>query len=188
MDRQSTAIRIRNLITEQDEGSTITLPRIQGAIATLLQSWARTAFRDSRRILFQRRFEAEVEAGELDLTPYLDGTEGQISLPDLRLSTIYVDDIGDLVQKTAGTWVGSWQQLTAPRPGGAKIPAFFLDGTTLKMRTAKEDTLDTDDDLLDASETISFTVPNFPATTDDIPPTLEQDFVMFAAAALGGAK
>lgn len=183
------AIRIRNLITEQNEASTITLPRIQGAIASMLQNWSRDAFLDrTKRELFKQNFTGNTSAGDLDLTPYIDGTTGRISLHDLRLSTIYVDDIGQIVGKTACTWVNSWQQLASKRPGASKIPAVFLDGSVLRMRTTQETANEGDEDLLDPSESISFTVPSFPGDVSEIPPTLEHDFLMFAVNTLGGAK
>lgn len=91
MNATEAAIRARQFITEQTEGAVdISLPRLEALIPSVLEAWARFCFEDrEKRQLLKKRFTANVVGGQLDLTPYLNGSSGKINLKELRETTIY---------------------------------------------------------------------------------------------------
>lgn len=107
----------------------------------------------------------------MDLTPYVDGTSGSISLDELRDSIIYTTVNG---VKIPMTWAASRSQLTYGRYPN-NFPTIFLDGYILYTRN-------TDGSLTSlGSNAIDFTVVDYPSDATEIPAALVGDFVMFLA-------
>lgn len=83
-------------------------------------------------------------------------------------------------QETAGieaafTWVSSFSQLQHQRLGGVEHPACFLEGYTLRTRGADGSLTSLD------GRDVRFTVPVYPAAVSAIPPSLQKDFIDYAA-------
>lgn len=72
------------------------------------------------------------------------------------------------------TWLSSLQQLSNARPVGSDAPACFLEGINLRTRTTGG--------RLDGTDTLIFTVTNYPSKVEDITKELEHDFILFLAA------
>ena len=168
MNAREAAIRARLLLTERNEALGITLPKIQALVSTTLESYIRMAFTDrSKRELLKTKFTDVVfTGGSCDLEPLTDGTNGRINLKELRETPVY-----NQAEATVYTWVNCYNQLVNGRPVGGDAPALFLEGSILKARLADGD--------LASDEKIVFTVTNYPAVVDDLPLTLEHDFVMY---------
>jgi hypothetical protein len=172
MDLRQAAIETRNLLSEQSPALVgLPLPRIQAILPTALESYARSAFLDSRkRQQFKEKITFTFTDGEADLSDYIDGTESRISLPDIPSTTVYRES-----DNKPFTWVGTREQLFYGRVGSYDSPAIFIDGSTLYTRdhdTDETDTLDGDAYL---------TVPVYPESVEDVPTTLQKDFITFAA-------
>lgn len=167
------ATRVRNLVSEKSPAAkNVTIPHIQGLIPTAMELWARMAMDDPKKYdLLNKDFTASLSSGTLDLTPYINGTSGKISLKDLRSSTIYTT-INSV--RTPFSWVSSQAQLNFARYPN-DFPAVFLEGNTLRTRNT-----DGSQTSL-GSASISFTVVNLPSSATDIPTNLVGDFVVFLA-------
>lgn len=166
------ATRARNLLTERSSAAVnITIPHLVGLIPTVMEQWVRVIETDpEKRAYLVKEFTPTAAAGVLDLTNYINGTSGKISLHDLRNSVIYTTISG---VPTPMTWVGSRTQLNFPRvPSGA--PAVYLDGTTLRTRN-------TDGSLTSLAGSVSFNVVSYPSSAADLPPALLGDFVTHLA-------
>jgi hypothetical protein len=178
MDTREAAIRARQVITEQSEGSVnLSIPRLVALVPTCLENWTRGCFvHREKRELLKKQFTVSLVDGIADLTDYLDGTSGRINLQELVQTTIYRET------DTPYTWLASSAQLYNDRPRSADAPACYLDGRRLLTRFEDDGDLILNDDAQ-----IMFTVTQFPADVTEIPKTLEQDFVLaLASLAMGG--
>jgi hypothetical protein len=167
------ATRVRNLLSERSPAAVdVTIPHIQALIPTALELWSREVMLDAEKLEhLEKSFTPALVAGVLDLTNYVNGTSGKISLKDLRSQTIYTTING---VRTPFTWVGSQAQLNAGRiPSGQ--PAIFLDGKKLRTRN-------TDGSLTSlGTATIEFEVASIPLLATEIPAALLGDFILYLA-------
>ncbi len=167
------ATRVRNLLSERSPAAVdVTIPHIQALIPTALELWSREVFMDPEKLEhLEADFAPALVAGVLDLTDYVDGTLGKISLKDLRTQTIYteIDDV-----RTAFKWLSSQSQLNASRfPAGR--PACFLEGNILRTRNI-------DGSLTSlGTATVEFQVAAIPLLASEIPAQLLGDFILFLA-------
>lgn len=175
-DLRQAAIETRNLITENSPAlSGLPIPRVQAILPASLEAYARECFADvRRRQQFKSKVTVTLASGEKDLTAYIDGTTERIHLPDLPRTTIYRES-----DNKAFTWVGSREQLMYGRVGGYDAPAVFLDGYILYTRNDEDGETDT------LSGDVYFTVPVYPETVEDVPTTLQKDFVAYSAGFIG---
>ncbi len=172
-DNTEAAIAARQIITDRSPSAVgISIPRIVAMIPTALNLWRdKMQNNPSARAILRTTISVEVAGGAVDLTSYVDGTNNQISLQDLRNSTIYttIDSV-----RTPFTWVASQQQLNYGRQLDTDSPACFLDGYTLRTR-------DVDGTTNGFAGTIEFTAVDYPTTVTGIPNFLQEDFVLILA-------
>lgn len=144
MDNREASLRVRNLLTEQGESAAnLTLPHIQAIIPTALENWTRSCFTDRRkRDLFKCRFNAEVADGRLDLTPFLDGTDGRINLKELREVPIYSGEAMYTLYRTISTVSGIDTDVEVSQAGditeadvGNRVVILDADGVALVETT-----------------------------------------------------
>lgn len=173
-DIKEACLTARAIITDRSPASVgIALPIIQALVPTALDLWRvkLTTDLEAREVL-KTVVSLNLVSGVADLTNYVNGTQKQISLKDLRNSTIYTTISG---VRTPFTWVNSQQQLNQNRQLSSDAPACFLDGYVLRTKG-------TDGSLtgLD-SASIEFTGIDYPITVEGIPPSLQESFVLTLA-------
>ena len=173
LDNKEIAIRVRNLVTERSPAATnVTIPHIIALIPTAFGVWIEQALKDpDKRDYFLTTYTPNLTAGTLDLTNYINGTTAEISLSDLRASTIYVTIDSTL---TPMTWLGSYSQLFYDR-FQTEIPAVFLEGKTLMTRDAAGSLTG-----LGTSQ-IKFTVVTKPSSPTSLPTSMLHEFITFLA-------
>ncbi len=171
MTNREAAVAARQLITEMSEASVnFTLPRITALIPTALRRFREKVEKNpSDRALLMKSISITFSSGTFDLTNYVNGTTNQIDLREIRNTTLYSGS-----PKKPLTWLGSKAQLNNARQLDADAVAVFLDGYTLRTRN-------TDGLLTSFASAVTFEIVDFPSTIPNIPPQLEEYFVMCLA-------
>lgn len=168
------ATRVRNLISERSPGAVnVTIPHIRGLISTGMELWGRLILNDPEKSrMLMKSFSIPLVSGVLDLTPYVNGVSGKISLRELRASTIYTTVSA---VRTAFTWMSSMAMMTNARLLSTDQPAILLDGNTLRTKNI-------DGSLTSlGTASVEFNVVNVPSSATDLPPALLGDFIVFLA-------
>jgi hypothetical protein len=176
-DLREVVIRVRNLITDKSVPvEHFSEPQVQVLIPTALEMWSQSAFKDKdTREQFRSKVQIPINSGVGDLSDFIDGTSSRMFLPDVKTSPIYLTSSGKQI-----TWLGTREQLQYSRIGEKDAIGAYLEGTDLFTRN-------TDKSLTSLTGvTVDVYAPVYPADVTQIPTTLQQSFIDYAAEYIKG--